>query len=158
MTTLRITNAAEIVTGTDIIAPGEIFIQDDTITSVGKPQEKQADITLDATGKTVLPGFVDCHTHLVFGGARDFELDMKLKGSSYQEISQKGGIHYTVELTRKTSKEQLYQQAYTRLDTMLSYGTTTVEAKSGYGLAPVDFLPRVVYHTHLHQLDNPVAD
>jgi imidazolonepropionase len=134
MTSLCITNASEIVTGTQIISPGEVCIEEDIITRVGKPGGEKADVTIDATGKTILPGFIDCHTHLVFGGSREFELDMKLKGATYQEIARVGGITYTMEETRRASKKTLYHQAEKRLNTMLAYGTTTVEAKSGYGL------------------------
>jgi imidazolonepropionase len=83
----------------------------------------------------VMPGFVDPHTHVVFAGSREFELDLKLAGIPYMEILKRGGgIFYTVNETRKASLTQLFQQSKKRLDTMLSYGTTTCEAKTGYGL------------------------
>jgi len=87
--------------------------------------------------KTVCPGFVDSHTHLVFAGDRSHELTLKIQGNSYQEIAQKGGgIMFSVKKTREASKEELIQLGLTRLDKMLLHGTTTVEAKSGYGLNP----------------------
>ncbi|HUT00750.1 MAG TPA: imidazolonepropionase, partial [Candidatus Thermoplasmatota archaeon] len=90
---------------------------------------------IDASGKLVMPGFVDPHTHVVFAGSREFELDLKLSGVSYLEILRRGGgIFYTVKETRKASPVQLLQQSKKRLDTMLSYGTTSCEAKTGYGL------------------------
>lgn len=118
-----------------IIENGSVAIDNGTIVDVGKNLSYSADKIINAKGKIVLPGFVDPHTHVVFAGSREFELDMKLKGLSYMDILKSGGgIFYTVEKTRKATKEQLIQQATKRLDKMLSYGTTTCEAKSGYGL------------------------
>jgi imidazolonepropionase len=118
-----------------IVNQGSLAIKDGKIIDVGKNLSYDAKKIIDASGKTVIPGFVDPHTHLVFAGSREFELDMKLKGFSYMDILKKGGgIFYTVNETRKASKESLLQQSKKRLDTMLSYGTTTCEAKSGYGL------------------------
>ena len=118
-----------------IINNGSIAINDGKIVEVGKNLEYAAKETIDAAGKTVMPGFVDSHTHLVFAGSREFELDMKLKGFSYMDILKKGGgIFYTVDKTRKVSNDSLLKQSKSRLDTMLSHGTTTCEAKSGYGL------------------------
>ena len=118
-----------------IINNGSIAIHDGKIVEIGKNLNYSTEKTIDAHGKTVMPGFVDSHTHLVFAGSREFELDMKLKGFSYMDILKKGGgIFYTVNKTRKASDDQLIKQSKTRLDTMLLYGTTTCEAKSGYGL------------------------
>ena len=91
--------------------------------------------TVYAHGKTVIPGFVDPHTHLAFAGSREDELVMKIQGKTYMEILKAGGgILRTVRMTREASKEQLKAEMKKRMDTMLSYGTTTAEAKSGYGL------------------------
>ena len=118
-----------------IIEDGSIAINDGKIVEIGQDLRYNAEIKIDATGKIVMPGFVDSHTHLVFAGSREFELDMKLKGFSYMEILKKGGgIHYTVNKTRKATDNDLLVSSKKRLDTMLSYGTTTCEAKSGYGL------------------------
>jgi len=118
-----------------IIKKGSIAIKDGKIVDVGKDLKYNAEKTIEASGKTVMPGFVDPHTHLVFAGSREFELDMKLKGLSYMGILKKGGgIFYTVNETRNASKESLLKQSKKRLDSMLSYGTTTCESKSGYGL------------------------
>jgi len=118
-----------------IIKNASVAIDKGKIVEVGNNLNYRGETTLDAQGKTVMPGFVDCHTHVVFAGSREFELDMKLKGFSYMDILKKGGgIFYTVEQTRQASKEQLLKQSSQRLDTMLSHGTTTCEAKSGYGL------------------------
>ena len=92
---------------------------------------------IDCSKKTVCPGFVDSHTHLVFAGDRSHELELKIQGKTYREIAQSGGgIMYTVNKTRQASKEELIESALNRLDQMLLHGTTTVEAKSGYGLTP----------------------
>ena len=118
-----------------IIENGSVAIKDGKIVETGNDLEYDAEKTIDASGKTVMPGFIDPHTHLVFAGSREFELDMKLKGLSYMEILKKGGgIFYTVNETRKVTNEDLLKQSKKRLDAMLSYGTTTCEAKSGYGL------------------------
>ncbi|MCX7780208.1 MAG: imidazolonepropionase [Negativicutes bacterium] len=90
---------------------------------------------VDCSGKCVMPGFVDAHTHLVFGGYRAEEFSWRLKGATYMEIMQKGGgIVNTVRATRKASKGELKSLARRRLDSILSLGVTTIEAKSGYGL------------------------
>lgn len=97
----------------------------------GKPIMEQ----IDAEGKLVTPGLVDPHTHLVHGGSREHELALKIEGVPYLDILAKGGgILSTVRHTREASAEELYNQAWASLDQMLMHGTTTVEAKSGYGL------------------------
>lgn len=124
-----------------VIKNGIIALDNDTILYVGEgelPSNINIDettIVLDGTGKTVTPGLVDSHTHLVHGGSRENELAMKLKGVPYLDIlASGGGIHSTVKATRKASFEELYNQAKKSLNTMLSFGVTTVEAKSGYGI------------------------
>jgi imidazolonepropionase len=118
-----------------LIKNGSIAIDNGKIVGVGKELNFDSEIVINAKGKTVLPGFVDSHTHLVFGGSREFELNWKLNGLSYMDIKERGGgIGYTVAMTRKSSIDSLFLQAKKRLDYMLSYGITTCEAKSGYGL------------------------
>ncbi len=124
-----------------LIKNGIVAIKDDKIIYVGKcdlPKEIEKDentIIINAKGKTVTPGLVDSHTHLVHGGSREHELAMKLKGATYLEILEAGGgIHSTVNATKKATFEELYEKARKSLDIMLSLGVTTVEAKSGYGL------------------------
>lgn len=118
-----------------IIKKGDVAIKNGIILDVGTNLEYPSKVEIDASGKIVLPGFIDPHTHLVFAGTREFELEWKLKGLSYMEIKKNGGgIEYTVEKTRAASFHQLVKESFPRLHTMLAYGTTTCEAKSGYGL------------------------
>jgi imidazolonepropionase len=101
-------------------------------------------VTVDACGGTVLPGFVDAHTHLPFAGWREREFDERLRGASYSDIAARGGgILATVERTRATPLAELTFRVRERLDAMLALGTTTVEAKSGYGLSPADELKQL---------------
>lgn len=135
-----------------IIHQGSVVIQEDRILFVGKDEEARAIIerlpgvvdTIDASGKIVLPGLVDPHTHLVFAGSRERELEMRLNGATYMEILQAGGgILYTTTQTRAASEEQLVEEAKKRLDLFLLHGVTTVEAKSGYGLTVEDELKQL---------------
>jgi imidazolonepropionase len=93
----------------------------------------------DCKGKTVMPGFVDSHTHLVFAGSRSNEYEMRIQGKSYEEIANSGGgIKSTVKNVRSASKNKLFEISEKRLANFLKYGTTTLEAKSGYGLDTVN--------------------
>ena len=95
-----------------IIRNGSVAIKDDKIVETGKNMKYTAEKTIDASGKIVMPGFVDPHTHLVFSGSREFELDMKLRGLSYLDILKKGGgIFYTVNKTREATSEELIKQS-----------------------------------------------
>jgi imidazolonepropionase len=97
--------------------------------------ERPAAVSIDATGRTLLPGLVDCHTHPVWAGDRGEEIGRRLAGENYASIASRGGgIHATVTATRAASDETLAALVRRRLGRMLSTGTTTVEAKSGYGL------------------------
>ena len=124
-----------------LIENGIIAIQGEKIIYVGEGQLPSHIETDDYTefisgkGKTISPGLVDSHTHVVHGGSREHELSMKLKGVPYLDIlAGGGGIHSTIKATRTASFDQLYDQAKKSMDTMLSYGITTVEGKSGYGV------------------------
>ncbi|MBE9479794.1 MAG: imidazolonepropionase [Chloroflexi bacterium] len=122
-----------------IIEDGAIAVADGDILAVGSNDEIQrrfiAQRTIDAGGSVVLPGFVDPHTHLIFAGDRAAEFEMRIAGASYMEIMDAGGgIISTVKQTRAASIESLVTQARLRLNHMLAHGTTTAEAKTGYGL------------------------
>ncbi|MEG1151924.1 MAG: imidazolonepropionase [Oscillospiraceae bacterium] len=124
-----------------IIVNGGVYIEDGIIKDVDTTQnilsrynQSECEI-IDATGKCVLPGFIDSHTHLVFGGYRADEFNWRLRGDSYMEIMERGGgISNSVTATKNADKKSLTATALKRLSSMLSYGVTTVEAKSGYGL------------------------
>ena len=133
--------------GVGIIPLGAVVIQDNLIIATGEtediiPRYKDEYTKLvDATGKTVTPGLVDPHTHLIWSGWRDEEYEMRLRGATYLEIMEAGGgIMSTVRATRMADTTELKELAYTRLGRMLSHGTTTVEIKSGYGLSVEDEL------------------
>lgn len=124
-----------------LIENGIVAIDQDKIIYVGRgelPDSIECDertVFICGKGKTVTPGLVDPHTHLVHGGSREKELEMKLKGYEYLDILEAGGgIHSTVNATKIASFQELYDKAEKSLDIMLGYGVTTVEAKSGYGL------------------------
>ena len=92
-------------------------------------------VCIDSRGQIALPGFVDPHTHLPFAGSREGEFNLRVQGYTYQQLAEKGlGIQTTVNATRQASEEHLLALCLSRLDSMLVHGTTTVEAKSGYGL------------------------
>lgn len=112
-----------------------VYIEDGVIKKVGGRKVPNADKVVDAKGMLVTPGLIDCHTHLVFGGDRSHEMSQKLKGLSYLEILESGGgILSTVTSTRNATKKQLSNKAKQVLQEMMKLGTTTCEAKSGYGL------------------------
>ncbi len=124
-----------------IISDGAVVTRGDAIAWVGRTSELPvelrdgADETIDCSGKTVLPGLVDCHTHFVFGGSREGEFAERCQGTSYAEIAAAGGgIKSSMWATRGASFEDLVDVGRTHLDQMLLLGTTTVEGKSGYGL------------------------
>ena len=134
-----------------IILDGAVVVEEGIIKAVGKSDKiletfKEKDYqVIDASGKSVLPGFVDSHTHFVFGGYRTEEFCWRLSGISYMDIMQRGGgIVNTVKATRAASRDELYNSGMKRLDSMLSLGVTTVEGKSGYGLD---------YETEIKQLE-----
>jgi imidazolonepropionase len=122
--------------------PGFVVIQGEEILLVTGDREEALRAAgehyelIDTSGQLVLPGFVDCHTHLSFTGYRDHELALRLSGASYLDIlAAGGGILSTVRKTREAPYEQLLAETLATLDVMAAHGTTTVEAKSGYGLS-----------------------
>ena len=124
-------------TGYNLIENGVIEISDDVVSWVGSEENYQGDkINMENLGgRLVTPGLIDCHTHLVFGGDRAREFEMRLKGASYEEISKAGGgIVSTMKATRLSSLDELVESALPRLDALIAEGVTTLEIKSGYGL------------------------
>jgi imidazolonepropionase len=140
-----------------VIRNGAAAVENGVIVDIGKERDirsRYGGEILAFDGKTIVPGFVDSHTHLVFSGSRENELIMKLQGKSYLDILEEGGgIQYTVNQTRAASKSKLKKEAKKRLDIMLKNGTTTVEAKSGYGLTRKDELKSLEV---ANELDHPV--
>ena len=113
----------------------DILINEDKIVKLGKNLTSDDAEVIDVSGKVVVPGFVDPHTHLVWSGSREHELEWKLKGRTYQEIlANGGGILRTVKETRKSEEEELQQESLIRFNNAIRHGSTTIEIKSGYGL------------------------
>jgi imidazolonepropionase len=167
-----IKNAQELITisttiseesGLGIIRDGAVRIKDGKISWVGRTNELPKDFTLnlkgqeiDATGKVVMPGFIDPHTHLIFAGSRENEFEQRIQGLSYLEIAKRGGgILSTVEATRKAPFQELFSLGRRRLDRMLAKGVTTIEAKSGYGLSLQDEL-KILEVMKALQSDHPI--
>jgi imidazolonepropionase len=129
-----------------IIADGGMLIEDGRVVATGPSSEIEKALSADAEivearGKVILPGFVDAHTHPVFGGDRIDEFEMRARGATYEQIAESGGgIRSTVRKTRAASEEELLEQAKKHASWFLRGGTTTVEAKSGYGLTIDDEL------------------
>lgn len=123
-----------------ITGNGGMVIRDGTIAAVGASESIQRDLpsgaeVIDAGRRVVMPGFVDAHTHLVFGGSRLNDFERRSRGETYEQIAAAGGgIWSTVENTRNATEEGLFAQAKQHAEWMLRCGTTTAEAKSGYGL------------------------
>ena len=124
-----------------IIENGGMLVRDGLITAVGPASEIERQLSadaevVDARGRVVLPGFVDAHAHPVFGGNRVDEFEMRSRGATYEEIAASGGgIRSTVRKTRAASEAELLADAQKRAGWFLRCGTTTMEAKSGYGLS-----------------------
>ncbi len=147
---LVISNAAEIVTCRDsdsdfeVIKNGWLAVGGERILAIGGKEQvlpfvdQELTRVVDAGGRVVAPGFIDCHTHLVFGGSRVEEYAAKLTTDDLTQLQQRGiktGILASVEATREATEKELYASALNRLSRMAASGTTTVESKSGYGLA-----------------------
>ncbi len=116
-------------------ADTDILIENNKIIKVAKNIDVPEAEIIDVSGKVIIPGFVDPHTHLVWAGSREHELEWKLKGKTYQEIlADGGGILRTVKETRLTDENDLREQSLKRFKKSIRYGTTTIEIKSGYGL------------------------
>lgn len=150
-------------TGLGIIQDGAVVIREGKISWIGKTEDLPGELIwgqppkiIDATGKVVMPGMIDAHTHLVFGGSRENEFEQRIEGLTYLEIAARGGgILSTVEATRKASFEELFILGKRRLDRFLSNGVTTLEAKSGYGLSVEDEL-KILRVSKALNLEHPV--
>lgn len=173
---LLITNASQLVTlagperprmGAEmrelaIIANGALLIRDGAIAALGATSEVEPLASaeaerLDAAGRVVMPGFVDAHTHTVFAGTREDEYEMRATGATYQEIAARGGgIRSTMRRTRAASADELFRLALPRVGWLLEHGTTTIEAKSGYGLTLADELKILRVIRRLNQ-ETPLA-
>ncbi|MFH0777404.1 MAG: imidazolonepropionase, partial [Candidatus Eisenbacteria bacterium] len=129
-----------------IVENGAVAARDGRIVKVGRTEDVLRECRLApdgelvrASGRVVMPGFVDCHTHAVFAGKRAEEFEARLAGHTYQEIAAAGGgIRSSVRAFRESSRETIRDEGAQRLDKMLQMGTTTVEIKSGYGLSTAD--------------------
>ncbi|MGB9696081.1 MAG: imidazolonepropionase [Ignavibacteria bacterium] len=125
-----------------LIKNGFIWVNNEVIQTLGSEKDLKklvprnfSGIEIDCTNMTVMPGFIDSHTHLVFAGSREDEYEMRIKGFTYEQIADRGGgIKKTVMMTRLSSEDELKILAQKRLDNFIQYGVTTLEAKSGYGL------------------------
>ena len=122
-----------------LMEDGEILIENGTIRALGSAGQTQTPASsaqvIDLEGRLVTPGLIDCHTHLIHGGSRARDFEMRLNGATYEEIAQSGGgIFSTVKATREASENELLHSALERLDRLISEGVTTIEIKSGYGL------------------------
>ena len=126
--------------GWGLVEDGAVVVDGETLAWVGAAGDLPADLAIDAAhdlaGALVTPGFVDCHTHLVYGGHRAAEFEMRLEGAMYEQIAKAGGgIRSTVAATRAASDETLFAAAAARARALMAEGVTTVEIKSGYGLS-----------------------
>lgn len=135
LTNCRLLTCADGAAGYDLV-DGDLVLEGDRIAAIGaRPEGVAAAETRDLGGRVVTPALIDCHTHIVHGGDRAREFEMRLEGASYEEIARAGGgILSTVEATRAASEDALVATALPRLDALLAEGVGTVEVKSGYGL------------------------
>lgn len=137
-----------------LINDAALVLQDQLIVWAGPmsqlPETYTDPETIDCGGRLVIPGLIDCHTHLCFGGWRGDEFEMRLKGRSYQEIAAAGGgIRSTVTATRSESSQQLIEKALHALESILDLGVTTLECKSGYGLETATELKQLEVYRQL---------
>ena len=139
LTSLRLASMADGAGPYGILDNAAIAMADAKIQWVGSadniPASCKTHMHKDCGGRLVTPGLIDCHTHIVFGGNRAREFEMRLEGASYEEIARAGGgIVSTVSATRGASESDLLEQALPRVDALLAEGVCTLEIKSGYGL------------------------
>eukprot|EP01035_Chromulina_nebulosa_P006918 gene6918-9329_t len=140
---LRNANLATLAAGREglgIVEKGALAIKGDRIVyaglEAGLPVEFSQAAAVDLGGRWITPGLIDCHTHIIHGGNRAREFEMRLAGASYEEIARAGGgIVSSVKATKALSVEGLVEAALPRLDALLAEGLATIEVKSGYGLS-----------------------
>jgi imidazolonepropionase len=172
---LFIKDASEVLTmksGIGLVKDASISIEKGKISAVGSISMPRKKCTvINAKGCVVSPGFVDSHTHLVYGGSREEEFSMRVAGMKYEEIAKAGGgIAATVKMTRQASEDELFKSGMERLKAVVRHGTTTIEIKSGYGLSPteelkmlraikklkarssIEVIPTYLVHTIPHQM------
>ncbi|MHC4338762.1 MAG: imidazolonepropionase [Planctomycetota bacterium] len=137
------------------LTPGAVAVKGGAILQVGPEAEKlKADRVIDADGGVVLPGFVDCHTHAVFVGGRAGEFEDRARGVNYEEIARRGGgIRSSMTSLREADDDTLAEAVRRNLDGFLDLGTTTIEAKSGYGLSLLDELRSLRALSVAHEVD-----
>jgi imidazolonepropionase len=157
----RLATLAPGADGLGIVEGGAVAAKDGRIAFVGAqadlPTDTGAAERIDCEGRWITPGLIDCHTHLVFGGNRAHEFELRLKGASYEEIARAGGgIVSTVSATRAASEDELVRSALPRLDRLIAEGCTTVEIKSGYGL-DLDTETRMLRAARRLAAERPVA-
>lgn len=122
--------------GLGMVENGMVAARDGRIVYAGPATEIDAAERIDCEGRLITPGLIDCHTHLVYGGDRAREFELRLSGASYEQIAREGGgIVSTMAATRAASEAELVAAALPRLDALLTEGVTTIEIKSGYGLS-----------------------
>src|SRR3954453_16074639 len=135
----RLATVREDLPDLGVIEGGVVAARDGRIVFAGSrsdfPSGADAAERIDCGGRGITPGLVDCHTHLVFGGNRAHEFELRLRGAAYEEIARAGGgIVSTVEHTRAASEDELLAQSLPRARALAREGVTTIEIKSGYGL------------------------
>jgi len=158
----RVPRRGKFLSDIGIIRDGTVLIRDGAIVTVGTrleieslPESRSAE-KLDVRGRVVLPGFVDSHTHLIHAASRAEEYELKIAGASYEEIARKGGgILDSVKKLRAATSEGLKNRAHTALREFAAHGTTTLEAKSGYGLDVASELKILRLHRELN-LEQPL--
>lgn len=140
---------------TGLIENASIILKDSSIAEITQNKRinfNDYDHVIDCTSKVIIPGLIDSHTHLVFAGSRSDEFEMRVEGKTYEEIAQKGGgIAKTVHFTKNASKEELIDLATKRLNDAISFGITTIEIKSGYGL---DYENEIKMLEVIHELNS----
>jgi len=158
---LKLTNISQLVSYQSIsdtiqtMSNIEILIEEETIRAIG-PTVGNADEIVDCSGRLVTPGFVDPHTHPVFYKGREEEYAMRLAGASYQEIAENGGgILTSIKGVRNASEDELVERVKKRMTRFLNLGTTTIEAKSGYGLDTESELKSLRVLDRVHR-DHPI--